>query len=145
VFNWEIKAHVAQLGGGHVPPGYFRDESRAWSHPSYPQFLPMCELWIYSWTGSRAEWPLKFFAVLFYPAAAALLFSAGRRISGKDWRGTLAAVLLFFAPMAAIGPGGAASGWADFPLATFFLAALACVIPRENRAPLPIFAACCRG
>src|SRR5205814_4482177 len=44
--DWGFKARLAFLNGG-LPPSYFTDLSREWSHLGYPWLVPMNEAWIY--------------------------------------------------------------------------------------------------
>ena len=118
---WEIKARLACLNGGAIPLDYFRPEN-VWSHPSYPLLVPLTENWLYSWLDRCDQGALKIIFVLFYVAAIGLLYTAAARSSGHNWKGFLAAALLFFTPLAIMGEGSVSTGYADFPLAVFYLA-----------------------
>ena len=118
---WEFKARLAYLGGGSLPVGYFSDPTRGWSHPEYPQLLPLTESWLYAWLGGPHQGYAKIIFALFYTVALGLLYSGASRLGGHSWRGLVAGFLLFFLPMAVIGEGSATSGYADFPLAVFYL------------------------
>jgi hypothetical protein len=119
---WEFKARLAYLQGGSVPTSYFSDPTRAWSHPEYPLLLPLTENWLYLWLGGPHQGYAKIIPALFYPVAIGMLYSGASRLSGQSWRGLLAGFLLFFVPTAVVGEGSATSGYADFPLAVFYLA-----------------------
>ncbi|MGC3989773.1 MAG: hypothetical protein QM796_08875 [Chthoniobacteraceae bacterium] len=121
---WEFKAHLAFLNGGSIPREYFSDPSRLWSHQDYPLMLPMLETWVYQWIGESNQTLAKAPFPLFYLAAAALMIGGAQRLSGQPWRGALAAVLMGFIPSLTLEPGGAASGWGDFPLAVCYLGAV---------------------
>lgn len=118
---WELKARVACLEGGSVPVSYFSDPTRAWSHPEYPLLLPLTESWLYAWLGGPHQGYAKIIFALFYTVALGLLYSGASRLSGHTWRGLVPGLLLFFVPMAVVGEGSATSGYADFPLAMFYL------------------------
>ena len=121
---WEIKARYAFLNGGHLPLRYFVDETRLWSHPDYPLFLPMLETWLYLWIGDCDQFWVRIIFPPFYIAAAFLLYLGASRLSGKRWIGLLAAALLFFLPCALTGEGNLLAGYADFPLAVLYLASV---------------------
>ena len=118
---WEFKARLASLEGGAVPTGYFSDPTRGWSHPEYPHLVPLTEAWLYAWLGGPHQGYAKIIFALFYTVAVGLLYSGASRLSGHPWRGLVPGFLLFFVPMAVVGEGSATSGYADFPLAVFYL------------------------
>jgi hypothetical protein len=118
---WELKARLAYLQGGAVPTSYFSDPTRAWSHPEYPLLLPLTESWFYVGLGGPHQGYAKIILALFYPVAIGMLYSGASRLGGRSWRGLLAGFLLFFIPTAVVGEGSATSGYADFPLAVFYL------------------------
>jgi hypothetical protein len=118
---WELKARLASLEGGSVPISYFSDPTRGWSHPEYPLLLPLTESWLYAWLGGPHQGYAKIIFALFCSVALGLLYSGASRLSGHTWRGLVPGLLLFFVPMAVVGEGSATSGYADFPLAVFYL------------------------
>jgi len=118
---WELKARLACLEGGGVPIGYFSDPTRAWSHPAYPLLVPLTESWLCAWLGGPHQGYAKIIFALFYTVALGLLYSGASRLSGHTWRGLVPGFLLFFVPVAVVGEGSATSGYADFPLAVFYL------------------------
>jgi len=145
VFAWEIKAHIAFLNGGRIPSAYFTDWSRAWSHPQYPFGLPMLEDWLYCWLGEPHQGLVKVLFPFVYIAAIALLFVAGKRITGDIRIALTAAALPFFVPCLIVGPGSASCGWADFPIATVYLAAVFYLVDyatNATRASLRLFSLC---
>lgn len=119
LFLWEFKARVGFLNGG-LPASYF---SNAEWHPDYPLFLPMNEEWLYLWMGDANQFWVRIFSPFFYIATALLLYSGCSRLGGGRTGGLVAACLLFFVPRAMAGSGSFDSGYADFPLAAFYLAA----------------------
>ena len=121
---WELKARLACTTGGSVPLAYFTDPSRLWSHPRYPLFVPLLESWLYQWLGRCDQRLAGLLFPLFYPAAGGLLFAAGLRLGKRVGPGVAAALLLFCVPQLVAGAGSAASGYADFPLAVFYLGAV---------------------
>ena len=125
---WEIKARIAFANGGGLPAEYFTDPTRAWSHPDYPLMLPLLETWIYLWTGQSNESLAQVILPLFYLAAVLLLCSGAAEITGKRWVGWLTAALLFFIPFSSTGQSNLFTGYADFPLAVLYLAAVICLI-----------------
>lgn len=121
---WEFKARLACLHGGVIPLSYFTDPTRQWSHPDYPLLLPLVEAWLYGWLNHCDQGIAKLVFPLFYIAAVGLLYTAGVKLSSYRWKGFLTGILLFFVPAAIIGEGSVSSGYADFPLAVFYLASV---------------------
>ncbi|HMV84540.1 MAG TPA: hypothetical protein PLD20_06240 [Blastocatellia bacterium] len=124
LLNFEVKARAAFLNGGALPLEFFSDPSRTWTHQSYPLLLPLTESWLYSWLGRADQSLVKILFPLFFAAALCLLQAGGRRLAFGDWQIFVAPALLFTAPLLFIGDGSASSGYADFPLAVFYLAAV---------------------
>lgn len=125
---WEIKARIAFQNGGAVPITYFPDVRLLWSHPAYPLYLPMLELWVYLWLGEMHQFLVKAIFPIFYLAAACVLWSAGLRLTGRVWLGSAATLLLFSIPRVVGAQGGVLQGYADFPLAVIYLAAFAALL-----------------
>ncbi len=124
-FSWEIKARIACLSGGVIPISYFSDLTRTWSSPDYPLFLPLTQAWFYSWLGECYQGMIKLVFPLFYLAALGLLYTGGLRFGGRHIHGLFSSLLLFFLPLAVLGnEGSVSSGYADFPLAVVYLAAV---------------------
>jgi len=121
---WEAKARIAFASGGHLPLEYFTDPQRAWSHPDYPLMLPLLETWVYLWNRAADQSLVRIILPFFYVAALLLLYSGVTEISGKRWAGLLTAALLFFVPFLTVGQFNLFTGYADFPLAVLYLAAV---------------------
>jgi hypothetical protein len=141
---WELKARYAFLNGGALPLAYFSDATRAYSHPEYPLYLPMLETWVYFWIGDCDQYWLKLIFPVFYAAGVLLLGRAASSWSGRRWIGLLTANLFFFIPCLTRAVGGVINGYADVPLAFFYLAAFCylSIFARENsRTALAIFVA----
>jgi len=124
LFNFESKARLAFLNGGAIPLEFFSDPSRTWTLQSYPLLLPLTESWLYVWLGRADQELVKIIFVLFFAAALCLLHGGARRLGLSGWRMFVAPLLLFTAPLLLIGDGSASSGYGDFPLAVFYLAAV---------------------
>ena len=124
LFNWEIKARYAFLNSGVLPGSYYSSSGRAFSHPEYPLAIPFTELWLYLWMGAPHQFWIKTIFPIFYIAGALLLAMFVARISGKRWLGLLVALLVPFVPFVTASPGGVIVGYADIPLAVFYLTAL---------------------
>jgi hypothetical protein len=120
---WELKARYAYLNGGALPPEYFSDATRAFSHPEYPLFLPMIETWIYFWIGDCDQYWVKLIFPVFYASGMVLLAQAGADWSGRRWIGLFAASLFLFVPSLTCMAGGIIHGYADVPLSLVYLAA----------------------
>ncbi len=122
---WEFKAQMAFDNGGRIPPEYYRDPTRLWSHPSYPPFMPLTEAWVYGWWRGPHQQHIKALFPVFFVVAAGMLHAGCARLGGaRRWVAVLAPVLLLSVPMVVFGEGGASSGYVDFPLAACFLAAV---------------------
>ncbi len=121
LFVWEIKADAIFAQGG-PPWDYFQDGSRAWSHPAYPLLVPFFRAWFYVWNGGIHEVYGNVAGALFALAAAGLLVSLASRLGTAT--ALLAVALFTFTPLEILGAGSATSGYADFPLAVYYLGAL---------------------
>lgn len=121
LFIWQVKTQAIAVEGG-LPELYLHDDSRAWSHPVYPLLTPYYRFWFEGWRGEPHEAYAKLSGVLFFLAAAGLLVSLASRLS----KGVAIAALAFLAltPLEILGSGSATSGYADFPLAVYYLGAV---------------------
>jgi len=124
LFNFEIKARLAFQNGGSLPLELLSDPSRSWTLQSYPLLLPMTENWFYLWLGRADQGLIKLLFPLFLVAALCLLGGVNRLFALSSWRRFAAPLLVCTAPLILIGDGSASSGYADFPLAVFYLAAI---------------------
>ncbi len=123
MFVWEVKAQIAFRNGGALPLGYWPSHFEL-SHSAYPVFLPMFQVWIYEWIGRVDQSLVKLIGPYFYAAALLLLIGAVRRAQLSRWVAFLATMVLAFVPALVLNDGSATSGYADFPLAVAFLAAV---------------------
>lgn len=122
LFVWEMKAEAIAARGA-LPWDYFHDNSRLWSHPVYPLLVPFFRAWFYQWNGGVHEAYANAAAgALFVLAASGLLVSLAPRLGKATALLSLAFFLL--TPLAILGSGSATSGYADFPLAVYYLGAL---------------------
>jgi hypothetical protein len=121
---WDLKARLACLNGGVLPLSYFFDTTRIWSHPEYPLFLPLTEVWFYGWLGRCDQGLVKLIFPMFYLAALGLLYTGVTRLGGQRWQKFVPLFLMFFVPFTRIGEGSATSAYADFPVAVFYLASV---------------------
>ena len=116
VFNFEMKASLMFFNRSHVlPVDYIGDMSRNWSHPQYPLMVPFGELWIYSWLGRVDHGAAKLLFPLFYFSLVSLICGPIRRVAGLRPSLATGAILGLMPPLTLI--PGAASGYADVPLA----------------------------
>lgn len=139
---WELKARYAYLNGGALPLAYFSDATRAYSHPEYPLYLSMIEMWLYFWIGDPDQFYVKFIFPVFYAAGMVLLAHAGASLSGKRWIGLLVANLFLFVPFLTRAAGGIVLGYADVPLSIFYVAAfyfLSVFVLENSKTSLAIF------
>lgn len=124
LLNWEIKARIAFLSGGAIPLSFFSDPTRPWAHPEYPLLLPLTEAWIYSWIGRADQGMIKTLFPIFFAASLGLLYRGVSHFGARPAQLWLALALLTTANLILVGEGAAASGYADFPTAVFYLAAV---------------------
>ena len=137
---WEIKARYAFMNGGAIPPNYFRDADRLFSHPDYPLAIPLTQLWIYLWAGEANQFWAKLIFPIFYATGVVLLALGGARLTNNRSLGLALAVLLFFVPQVSVATGGTLVGYADVPLALCYAAAVIYLL-RPNRDSYAIFGA----
>jgi hypothetical protein len=128
LFNWEIKARIAFLNGGAIPLEFFSDPTRTWTLQGYPLLLPLVEAWFYGWMGSADQGMIKLLFPLFFAAALGLIAIGVGKSGGAAWQTAFAFLLIAATPLAIVGDGSASSGYADFPLAVFYLAAVVYLI-----------------
>jgi len=133
LFNWEIKARYAFLNSGVLPQSYYASSGRAFSHPEYPLAIPFTELWLYLWVGAPHQFWIKTIFPMFYIAGTLLLAIFVSRLSGKRWLGLLIALFVPFVPFVTASPGGVIVGYADIPLAVFYLTALGYLLCARER------------
>ena len=135
LLNWEIKARYAFLNSGTLPQSYYSSPGRAFSHPEYPLAIPFTELWLYLWMGAPHQFWIKTIFPLFYISGTLLLALFVTRLTGKRWIGLLVALMMPFAPFVTVIPGGVTVGYADIPLAVFYLAALGYLLYSSESGP----------
>jgi hypothetical protein len=125
-FIWQLKADAIAVERG-IPWHYLHDDSRAWSHPIYPLLVPLQRAWLFAWRGVVHQGAAKLLGALFFTAVVALFLGPARRLGrGSSW---LALALLLGTPMVVVSVGSATSGYADFPLAAFYLGAVLYLLP----------------
>ncbi len=125
LFNWEIKARIAFLNGGVIPLSFYSDPTRPWTHPEYPLLLPLAEAWMYGWMGRADQQLAQFFLLIFFAAALGLLYAGVSRFGDRRAQVWAPPAMLLLAQQIIFrGQGGVPSGYADFPLAVLYLAAV---------------------
>jgi hypothetical protein len=126
LFNWEFKARIAFLNGGALPLSFYSDPTRPWTHPEYPLLLPLAEAWLYGWIGRADQEMAQLLFLIFFAAALGLLHASVSRFCDYPAQVAAAMAMTLLAPQLIFsGQGGVSSGYADFPLAVFYLAACA--------------------
>lgn len=123
-FNWGAKTRIAVMSGGLFPPALFTSDSLRFSHPEYPPLVPLTEAWLHGWIGQYHQGMAKLFPPLLFLAAGCFLLNASARYGTRSWHKWLPAVLLPCVPLIIIRDGSLTSGYADFPLALCYLAAV---------------------
>jgi hypothetical protein len=121
LFNWEIKARYAFFNAGVMPASYYSDTTRLMTHPAYPLWVPLTELWLYLWMGEPHQFWIKLLFPIYYVAGAVLLATVASRLTGRRWIGLLAAALLFFVPCLTNTAGGVHVGYVDVPISVLYL------------------------
>lgn len=116
-FVWEIKArYFAALGG--VPPGFFQDLSREWSHLGYPLLLPLTEALTYRAIDRSSQGADMVITATFVLGLLVLLYELIRRAQGPGLASVFA-LLLLTVPATW---DNALQAFADLPLALFLVA-----------------------
>lgn len=128
LLNYEVKARWAFLRGGALPLSYFSDPSRDWSHQDYPLLLPLAESWLYLWIGRADQQVAKIIPWMFFVSAMCLLHAASRRFVANQWQRFVAPLIVFCVPLLLVGDGSVSTGYADFPMAVFYLGTIMFVI-----------------
>jgi hypothetical protein len=120
--NFAVKAKQILYNEGIYSQDTYGPEL-ADGHRRYPLLIPLAEALVCQMSGRYAERGMKLLFPAFYLSLLALLYAAVRPFASRSF--ALSAVALFGALPALIGmaDGGAASGYADLPLA-YFVAAL---------------------
>lgn len=117
VFIWEIKARYFLTFGG-IPPSFFSDTSRQWSHPNYPLLLPLVEALTFRTLGGAHQWADMVVTAAFVLGLAVLFHEVVRRARGPLLASLLTLVLI-------TSPAfwdNALQAFADLPAALFLLA-----------------------
>ncbi|MEP6821671.1 MAG: hypothetical protein ABI946_04905 [Chthoniobacterales bacterium] len=128
-----MKARYAFLNQGVLPVTFWSDNSRAFTHQSYPLWVPFSELWLYLWMGEANQFWIKTLFPLFYIAGVILLASFVSRITGRRWLGLLAAFFLYFIPCLTTAPGGVQSGYVDVPIGMIYLATVGYLLRQTEK------------
>lgn len=128
LLNYEVKARWAFLQNGALPLSYFSDPSRDWSHQDYPLLLPLAESWLYLWIGRADQQVAKIIPWMFFVSAACLLHAAGRRFVANQWQRFVAPLIVFCVPLLLVGDGSVSTGYADYPMAVFYLGTIMFVL-----------------
>lgn len=116
LFNFEMKARLMfEHTAGRLPLAYLSDASRAWSHPQYPLMVPFAELWVYTWLGRVDHTAVKILFPLFYFSLVAIMCGFVRRMAGMRVALAVGVATGLMPPFTVL--PGAASGYADVPLA----------------------------
>lgn len=143
---WEHKARAAFVHGGGLPVWFFEDQSRLWTHPSYPLGLPLTITWVYLWGGEWNQEAALWLFPCFLAAGVSLAGGLVAKVSGRGWMGTLVALALLSIPDLAFGKAIIGTGYADFPLGVAYLggvgALLACGVAANRHIQWPLAGAC---
>jgi hypothetical protein len=140
LFMMEFKARIGFENGGQIPGEFFTDRSRAHWHPRYPLFLSLSELWLYLGAGKADQTLARTLFPPFYAAAALLLYSTVARMTGRLWAGAVAVALSAGVPPLLLSSFTLDHGYADYPLAVMFFAAVCAVIDRDGPGQKPLAA-----
>ena len=125
LFNWELKARIAFLNGGAIPLSFYSDPTRPWTHPEYPLLLPLSEAWLYGWLGRADQEMAQLLCLICFVAVLGMLHASLSRFGDHRAQAWAPPAMMLLAPQLIFsGQGGVSSGYADFPLAAFYLAAV---------------------
>jgi hypothetical protein len=142
---WEGKARVAFQQGGALPIRYLAEPPFACAQPLYPLYLPYLQEWLYLWLGRADQSWSRVYGSLTYFAGILIIAGSAQRLGVSRLAGLAAAAAFFFVPYCFTGQWNVLSGYADFPLGVFYLAAasrLPSLVRNPSRADLKIFAVC---
>ncbi len=119
LINWVFKGRVLHHWGT-IPHGFFTDSQYAmYAHLDYPLLVPITVARIYDWTGDNADLVRGWWALL-AGAAVAGLYWGTQGLTGWPVRlGGL--VVLVCMPAMVVYAAGPLTGYAELPLAVFFL------------------------
>ncbi len=119
LINWVFKGRVLYYQGT-VPYAFFTDPHYAvYSHPDYPLLVPLTVARIYEWTGDNADLVRGWWALLAGAAVAGVYFGCGGAVVWPARLGGL--VVLVCMPAMVVYAAGPLAGYAELPLAVFFL------------------------
>ncbi len=142
---WEGKARVAFLHGGALPIRYLTEPPFRSAQPLYPLYVPYLQDWLYLWLDRADQSWARIYGPLTYLAAIFIIAGSSERLGVSRLAGLATAAAFFFVPYCFTGQWNVLSGYADFPLGVFYLAAaswLPSLVRSPSRASLNLFAVC---
>jgi hypothetical protein len=121
---WGMKAQML-FGDRTIFSPNFLDPNRVHPHFRYPLFFPLAQAFIYFALGQIDDWAVMLLVGLFFPLLVGLLYDLTRLTTNDRTKALIGAAALAVMPVFFLIEGPAYSGFADTPLALFFLAAFA--------------------
>ncbi|MEW5976687.1 MAG: hypothetical protein AB1898_12865 [Acidobacteriota bacterium] len=115
---WGMKAKVLFQEKGIYGEDFF-DASRLHAHQRYPLLLPLLESFVCSFLGGISERLMKLLFPAFYVSLILVFYATMRHRFSRSYALLGATVLAGLPVFSAFSNGGAASGYADLPLAYF--------------------------
>jgi hypothetical protein len=121
---WGLKAKMLYQDGTVYSPN-FMDEDRMQPHFRYPLLYPIAQAFIYYVLGGIDDWAVMVLIGLFFPLIVSFLVDLIRAVTGKRENALMGGAILSLLPVYYMPVydmmDGAHSGYADTPLALFYL------------------------
>lgn len=120
---WSIKSRSIERFGTFRNPD-FTGDGHVHPHPRYPLLVPSIHAWIYAATGSASARPVRLAMALLFVGSLPWIRAWLRERVSSRWAAALTAAYALTPALNAGHEGGAASGYADYPLAIFMTLAV---------------------
>ena len=117
---WSLKAKMF-FESGTVFSENFLSPMRVQPHIRYPLLFPLSQAFIYLSIGMIDDWVVMLLIGLFFPLMVSFLFDLLRILTNKTETALLGSATLALLPLYYLSDGPAYSGYADTPLALFYL------------------------
>jgi hypothetical protein len=117
---WGMKANML-FGDGTIFSSNFLDADRIQPHFRYPLLYPLAMAFTYFTFGMIDDWAVMLLVGLFFPFLVSFLYEIIRIATGDQGKALMGSAVLAVLPVFYTMDGPAYSGYADTPLALFFL------------------------
>ena len=117
---WGIKAKMLYAEGTVFSPD-FMHENRLHAHFRYPLTYPISMAFIYFGLGAADDWAVMLLVGLFFPFLLMFLYELIKRVCNDRLKALLGTAMIALLPLYYRADGPAHSGYADAPMALFYL------------------------